>query len=323
MDPRPVPLAANKLDPREEHFRIPSHHDGFRSSCAICRRDGGAPARGVVLYVHGATFPSALSIAHRFDGRSWRDESGPRVPCLGAWISTGSAGSDPLPRDGRAAGGARAARPRRRRRPQLECGGALHLRRHGASRLSIVAHSWGTIVAGRFAGALPRAGRAPRALRPDRPARARGAAVPGWRRVRADQWDRFVEDVPAGEPPCCFAAAFREWGELYLDTDPGAGRAPRRGQDSERRRSRISRLARRPSPTIPARQGSGRDHPRRMGQPLHRRRCALAFRRAPSSPLRRDIKIGRGTHLMHLEERRYALYRETEAFLLGGDAATR
>src|SRR5205823_1723019 len=27
----------------------------------------------VLLYVHGATFPSALSIAHRFHGYSWRD----------------------------------------------------------------------------------------------------------------------------------------------------------------------------------------------------------------------------------------------------------
>jgi hypothetical protein len=26
-----------------------------------------------VLYVHGATFASGLSIAHRLDGRSWRD----------------------------------------------------------------------------------------------------------------------------------------------------------------------------------------------------------------------------------------------------------
>ena len=26
-----------------------------------------------MLYIHGATFPSALSIAHRFDGTSWRD----------------------------------------------------------------------------------------------------------------------------------------------------------------------------------------------------------------------------------------------------------
>jgi len=33
------------------------------------------------------------------------------------------------------------------------------------------------------------------------------------------------------------------------------------------------------------------------------------------SPIRRDIKISRATHLMHLESSRYALYREAEAFL--------
>ena len=38
-----------------------------------------------------------------------------------------------------------------------------------------------------------------------------------------------------------------------------------------------------------------------------------------SSPVRRLVTIGRGTHLMHLEESRYALYRETEAFLAGND----
>jgi pimeloyl-ACP methyl ester carboxylesterase len=37
------------------------------------------------------------------------------------------------------------------------------------------------------------------------------------------------------------------------------------------------------------------------------------------SPVRRDIKIGRATHLMHLEENRFALYREAEVFLSGGD----
>ena len=36
-----------------------------------------------------------------------------------------------------------------------------------------------------------------------------------------------------------------------------------------------------------------------------------------TSSIRRDIKVGRATHLMHLEENRYALYRETEAFLTG------
>ncbi|MBV8538701.1 MAG: hypothetical protein JO128_24095, partial [Alphaproteobacteria bacterium] len=37
------------------------------------------------------------------------------------------------------------------------------------------------------------------------------------------------------------------------------------------------------------------------------------------SPVRRDVKIARATHLMHLEENRFALYRETEAFLGGRD----
>jgi len=34
---------------------------------------------------------------------------------------------------------------------------------------------------------------------------------------------------------------------------------------------------------------------------------------------RRDIKISRGTHLLHLETMRYALYRESIAFLMADD----
>ena len=56
-----------------------------------------ASPQRVVLYVHGATFPSALSIAHRFDGRSWRDElCAAGLRCLGSgfsWLRH----SDPYP----------------------------------------------------------------------------------------------------------------------------------------------------------------------------------------------------------------------------------
>jgi pimeloyl-ACP methyl ester carboxylesterase len=38
-----------------------------------------------------------------------------------------------------------------------------------------------------------------------------------------------------------------------------------------------------------------------------------------ASPLKRDIKISRATHLMHLEAMRFALYRESIAFLQAGD----
>ena len=40
-----------------------------------------------------------------------------------------------------------------------------------------------------------------------------------------------------------------------------------------------------------------------------------------ASPIRRDVKISRATHLMHLEASRYALYREAEAFLSACDTA--
>ena len=63
-----------KLDPREEHFRIPGPHQGLSLFLRFlpAARSEFEPRRAV-LYVHGATFPSALSIAHRFDGKSWRD----------------------------------------------------------------------------------------------------------------------------------------------------------------------------------------------------------------------------------------------------------
>ena len=67
-------LARARLDPNERHVRIPSPQAGlslFLRHLPPTRNVGGD--QRIVLYVHGGTFPSALSIAHRFDGRSWRD----------------------------------------------------------------------------------------------------------------------------------------------------------------------------------------------------------------------------------------------------------
>jgi len=71
-----------KLVSREQHFRI----NGEQGLGLFLRYLGPAAtpgSSGIVLYVHGATFPSALSIAHRFDGHSWR-----RVSTCGDWIFT-------------------------------------------------------------------------------------------------------------------------------------------------------------------------------------------------------------------------------------------
>jgi len=58
-----------KLDPREKHFWTPGPSAGLdlflRHLAPEKRVDQSVRP---VLYIHGATFPSALSVAHRFDG---------------------------------------------------------------------------------------------------------------------------------------------------------------------------------------------------------------------------------------------------------------
>ena len=58
-----------KLDPREEHFRIPGPHAGLSLFLRYLPASRETQVqKNVVLYVHGGTFPSGLSIAHRLDG---------------------------------------------------------------------------------------------------------------------------------------------------------------------------------------------------------------------------------------------------------------
>jgi len=81
---------ATKLDPREQHFRIPGPREGQSLFLRLLPAATSAfEPRRAVLYVHGATFPSALSIAHRFDGSSWRDALGAAGFALGTgflWV---------------------------------------------------------------------------------------------------------------------------------------------------------------------------------------------------------------------------------------------
>jgi pimeloyl-ACP methyl ester carboxylesterase len=68
-------LSLPKLDPKEEHFCIASCIEGLTLFLRYMPPNAHqTDTPKIVLYVHGGSFPSALSIAHRFDGRSWRDE---------------------------------------------------------------------------------------------------------------------------------------------------------------------------------------------------------------------------------------------------------
>jgi len=184
------------------------------------------------------------------------------------------------------------------------------------------------MVAGRFAGDHPSlvdrlALFAPIARR-DPTRYASRPNGPAWRIVSAeDQWARFVEDLPLGEPPVLSRIHFDDWARRYLDTDP----------QSRRRTPAGVKIPSGPFIEIlRAWHGELAYDPSRVSAPVAILRGAWdglvtdsdarwLFDAFTHSPVKRDVKIGRGTHLMHLESMRPALWRESATFLLGDDVA--
>jgi pimeloyl-ACP methyl ester carboxylesterase len=315
------------LDPRERHFRIASPVEG----CRLFLRHLPPPAPAedgakIVLYVHGGTFPSALSIAHRFEGRSWRDTLCASGFDVWGLDFLGFGASDPYPA---------MAAPADRTGPlglaedasrQIEAAVRFITAQHGVSRISLIAHSWGTIAAGRFAGACPDLVDRLVFFGPISRRSANGAAqrFPAWRLVSLDdQWTRFTVDVPGGEAPVLPRRRFDAWGERYLDSDaesrtraPASVKVPS-GPWQDIADACAGRLAYDPGLIVAPIAIVRGEWDSLIGDADAR----WLFDALRAAPIRRDVKIARATHLMHLEDNRYALYREAETFLLGGDLA--
>jgi len=276
--------------------------------------DQAKSAHPPVLYVHGATFPSALSVGFRFDGFSWSDDLMEAGFDVWSFDFIGFGGSDRAPEDpdGEAPG----------RFPdavqQVEAAALEVLRQTSADRLSIIAHSWGTLPAGGLAAARPdlidrlvlfgpiamrKGGASPPAMQPTRSITLK------------DQYDRFVADVPSGAAPILSDAHFAEWGKTYLAS----------GADS-------------PSPSaviVPA--GPAMDiattwtgqfpyDPAKVQATVLIVRgewdslttdqdAAWLYTAFENAPEKQDIKLSRATHLAHLEAGRFALYRASRNFL--------
>jgi pimeloyl-ACP methyl ester carboxylesterase len=327
MIARSAMLTPSKLAADEEHFHIQSHHDGLMLFLRYLPPTGQVAARErVVLYVHGGTFPSALSIAHRFDGRSWRDELcaagfhvwGVDFHGFGRFsdaypeMEEPAASHSPL---GRAEDASR----------QIEQAVRFICSHHSVAQISIVAHSWGTIASGRFAARRPELVDRMVFFGPiaRRPRRTEPVRLPAWRLISLqDQWERFTADVPPGEPPVLLRRHFEGWGEAYLDVDPES-------------RSRSPESVKTPSGAFQDIFDAWGDElaydPALIRVPVAIIRgewdsmctdedAKWLFDSLTASPLRQDIKISRATHLMHLEENRGALYREANTFLHVADA---
>ena len=316
-----------KLDASEEHFRISSPLQGLELFLRYAPpvRQPTSPSK-VVLYVHGGTFPSGLSIGHRFDGRSWRDELG--AAGFHTWgLDFHGFGnlSDPYPEMAQLAENNEPPGRAEIASRQLESAVRFVCKHHGVPRISLIAHSWGTIVAGRCAGRAPELVDRLVFFGPIARRAGDGSAqrLPAWRLISLkDQWERFVADVPAGEPPVLSKRHFEDWGERYLDVDP---------ESRERSPAAVKTPSGAFQDIFDAWAGALPYDPSLVRAPVAIIRgewdsyctdddARWLYDALKSSPMRRDVKISRATHLMHLEENRYALYREAETFLNGADS---
>lgn len=282
-----------------------------------------APGPGPsVIYVHGATFPSGLSVAYRFGGQSWMDDLQARGFDVWGFDFAGYGGSDrPAAFAGEADRGepfGRAPDAARQLARVVE-----HVRRaSGRERVSLVAHSWGTIVACLLASHHPEqverlvlfgpicqrgaAGRAP-------------ANLGAWRLVSiAAQLARFTEDVPVGHPPVLIEPELRDWGPAYLASDPeAAARTPvpavkiPSGPSADIAAAWSARLGYEPAViTAPVLIVRG------AWDSLTTDADARWLRERLGSSETRDVVIPQGTHLMHLEHAREGLFEATAAFLM-------
>ncbi|HEY5262627.1 MAG TPA: alpha/beta hydrolase [Solirubrobacteraceae bacterium] len=176
-----------------------------------------------VLFVHGTTFPSELASFYRFDGESWSDaltDAG-----FDAW-ALDFAGYGRSARYPEMAGAPDAVPPLGRvPAAATQIGRACGYVREqtGTDRVSIVAHSWGTLAAGRYAASRPEHVEQLVLFGPiaRREILAEVPNLPAYRDVTLqEQFDRFVEDVPDGHPPVL--EDFDRWAARYLASDPDA-----------------------------------------------------------------------------------------------------
>jgi len=322
------PAQSTAADNREEVLRIPGHP----ATVKIALRHVG-PARGlpvdskkVVLFVHGASFPSALAAGYRFDGHSWMDDLSDAGFDVWALDFAGYGESDRYPEMHEPP---EAHSPLGRAdvcRRQIAEAVRFVRARQGVPTVSIVAHSWGTVPTGLYAAQDPSGinqlvlfgpvTQRSVAAKPEKGGDPTKGPSYDFVTVQA-QRDRFFGYVPSGEPPVLEARHFEPWGAAYLASDPTSrARMPPSvqvpfGPSIDTQQAWSGTLAYDPGrivvPTLVIR---GQWDSVTTDADAH-----WLMRELRASPAKRDVVISRGTHVMHLETGRFQLYQEVRTFL--------
>lgn len=308
-----------------EEAMIPSDTPGI--SLYVRNKRPGCPSpdarKRVLLYVHGATYPSETAFDLPLDGTSWMD-----------FIARH--GWDVWLVDLRGYG--RSTRPPEMDRPAAENGpivdttvavrdvsaAADYIRAHtGVDRITVLGWSWGTVIMGTYAATYPDKVNkvvlfAPVWLRTTPSALAGSGPLPAYRTVtKAAAKQRWLAGVPEDKKATLIPDGwFDQWADATWATDPtsaqtGLLRAPNGViQDirtywlSDKPSYDPSRIT---SPTLMLVAEWDQDTPPYMAQTL--------FTKLTSAPTKRLVLLGEGTHTIVMERNRLHLWREVQLFL--------
>lgn len=310
-------LAAASPGPAEEVFLL---REPDEPALSVHHQPGPGPS---VLYVHGATFPAALSINYRIEGKSWADDLQARGLDVWSFDLAGYGQSDRPPAM-HLGSVARARVPGRTADVAHQIGRVVHhiLTKTRHSRVSIIAHSWATIPAGLFTGTHPllvdRLVLFGPIARRDGTEREGGPTAPSILISASRQWQSFQAREPNDVPPPISKERFDIWAETYLASDttskersPPSVRIPA-GPDVDFEDAWNGRFPYDPAiidrPTLIV---------RGEWDPVSRDSDAAwlvgAMKNVPGGA--RDVKLAHGAHRMHLEENRQALFDAVGDFL--------
>lgn len=312
----------------EESFRIPFGTSGLRLFLRhLPPARPIAESNKVILFIHGATFPSGLAAAFPFGGHSWMEDLSAAGFDSWALDFMGYGGSDRYPQmSDSVASGAPLLRAEEASW-QIEAAVRFICDKQHIRKISIIAHSWGTLPSGVFATRQPDLLDrlvlfGPVSLRHEQRDKGSAAeAAPAWNVTVDAQRKRFYGYVPHGETPVMAASDMALWGPAYLASDP----------DSARRSPPSVRVPYGPLADIDlAESGNFPYDPARIRTPVlivrgewddvtRNEDAHWLYVSLRNAPIKRDVTISRGTHVMHLEASRFQLYREVQTFLEGND----
>jgi pimeloyl-ACP methyl ester carboxylesterase len=305
-----------------EDLRIPSDTPGIELFLRNKRPPGNLPAR-VLLYVHGATYPSETAFDLRLDGLSWMDY----IAAHGwdVWLVD-------LRGYGRSTRPAEMGKPAKDNPPLVttdvavrDVGAAVEyiLSKRGAKKITLMGWSWGTSIMGTYTAANnDKVNRlvlyAPLWLRTTPMLIGGDGPLGAYRTVnREGAKKRWLTGVPEDKQAALIPEGwFEAWVKETWATDPTAAesgvlRAPNgviqdvRDYWSAGKPYYDASYVR--VPTLLVKAEWDQDTPAYMAQAL--------FAQLTQAPRKRYVEIGEGTHTVIMEKNRLQLFREVQLFL--------